>query len=91
MLKNTAFSVTVYDFESPRPILQLRSRRPETTLNATQNHHDKESALDCHIARLEVVRGFERAFEIDHSGFSFISANSTLTVSNLFDFLQNVH
>lgn len=82
ILKNIAFSVTIFDFASPRPILYWKSRRPETTLNTTLHHHEKESILDCHIARLEVVRGLERAFEIDDSGFSFISANSTLIVSN---------
>ena len=34
----------------------------------------------CHIASLEVVRGVNKSFEIDHSGFSL--ANDTLTVSN---------
>ena len=86
MLLNTAFSVTVFDFASPRPVLQLimRNGRSETILNTSQHYHDKESALDCHIARLDVVRSLERVFEIDHSGFSFISANSTLKVSEHF-------
>ena len=81
-----AFHVTVHDFSSRRPILLLRSGRSEITLNTSQ-HHDKELALDCHIASLEVVRGLERTFKIDHSGFSFTSANSTLKVSDSTTFL----
>ncbi len=64
--------------------------RSETILNTSQYYQDKELAVDCHIASLEVVRGLEKVFEIDHSGFSFISANSTLKVSDLIAFLQNL-
>ena len=41
--------------------------------------HKKEYI--CHIASLEVVRGLNKSFEIDHSGFS-LYANGTLTVRN---------
>ena len=34
----------------------------------------------CHIASLEVVRGENKSYEIDHSGFSLV--NGTLSVSH---------
>lgn len=79
---NTAFYVTVHDFSSLRPVLYWTNGRSETTLN-THQYNDKESASDCHIASLEVVRGLEKTFEIDPSGFSFVSTNGTLKVSDL--------
>ena len=41
----------------------------------------QKKAHVCHIASLEVLRGVNKTFEIDHSGFSL--ANGTLIVSNL--------
>ena len=75
----------VHNFSSLRSVLHLINGRSKTTLNTSQ-YNDKESASDCHIASLEVVRGLEKRFEIDHSGFSFISANGTLKVSDLSTF-----
>ena len=61
-----------------RPGLHMTCGRSELILYTNQ---DKKESI-CHIASLEVVRGLEKSFEIDHSGFS-LDANGTLRVSYL--------
>ena len=52
---------------------------PSELMLYTPDEHKKDHI--CHIASLDVVRGVNKSFEIDSSGFSL--ANGTLIVSNL--------
>ena len=62
-----------------RPGLHMTHGRSELILYTEQ---DKKESI-CHIASLEVIRGLEKSFEIDHSGFS-LDTNGTLRVSYLY-------
>ena len=59
-----------------RPGFHMTHGRSELILYTDQ---DKKESICC-IANLEVIRGLEKSFEIDHSGFS-LDANGTLRVS----------
>ena len=73
------YDIIVHDHKNvSRPGLYMTQGRPELIL---YTYRDEKEFINCHIAILEVVRGSESTFEIDHSGFILISTNGTLQVS----------
>lgn len=76
-----AYDTTVHDHKNvSRPGLRMTYGKSELIL---YTHRDEKEPIGCHIASLDVVRGLESTFEIDHSGFSLINENGTLVVSAL--------
>ena len=60
---------------------------PELNLSIPDDHEHTKDRI-CHIASLEVVRGVNKFYEIDDSGFS--SANGTSTVSQFQQYALHV-
>ena len=63
-----------------RPYLPPLPQSNSTIVNA-DTHLQHNNHTHCRIDSLEVVRGKEKSFEIDTSGFALTTSNSTMKVS----------
>ena len=63
-----------------RPFFPPLPRSTSRIVNA-DTHLQPNNHTNCHIDSLKVVRGLQKSFEIDHSGFALTTSNNTIKVS----------